>query len=312
MALLQVDRVFKKQGADFLLQDISMGIEAQQRIAIAGETGSGKTTLMKIIAGLGQAFTGDVFFEGKRVKALEDKLMPGHPGIAYISQHFEMHNNYWVRDILSYANDLSDSDSEKLFSICRITHLLGRKTNTLSGGEKQRVGLARLLTLSPRLLLLDEPFSNNDLIHKTILKSVINEVIDSFGIACVLVSHDPSDILPWAQKIFVMRDGGIVQHGTPAEIYKYPADEYCAGLFGPYNMIPPAVDEIYRMVRPENVRILHDSRSGMEGIVSAVGYFGSYYDLDVEATETKQKIKIRTINVNIKQGDKIRFELPAF
>src|SRR5688572_21256955 len=98
MYLLTVKDVNKKQDDGFLLRDISFELEKGQKTAIAGETGSGKTTLAKIVAGLGQADSGEVLFEGKPVKGINDKLMPGHKGIAYLSQHFELPNRYRVSE----------------------------------------------------------------------------------------------------------------------------------------------------------------------------------------------------------------------
>ena len=94
---------------------------------------------MKLISGLEQADGGHVYFQGEKVLGSNEKLIPGHPKIAYLSQHFELFNNYYVHEFLSYNNKYSIEDTAKLFSICKIDHFLNRKTNELSGGEKQRV-----------------------------------------------------------------------------------------------------------------------------------------------------------------------------
>jgi ABC-type sulfate/molybdate transport systems ATPase subunit len=224
-----------------------------------------------------------VLFGGERVKGLYEKLMPGHPGIAYLSQHFELHNNYRVEDLLSYKNNITEEESQSLYEVCRIAHLLKRKTDQLSGGERQRIALAKLLGGHPRLLLLDEPFSNLDLGHTEILRSVIRDVGERLWITCLLVSHDPADLLPWADEILVMRAGKIVQRGSPAQIYRQPVDEYVAGLFGKYSLLSTAAGRM--LVRPEDFRIVPADEEGRAGVVSGVveraSYYGSYYEVQV-------------------------------
>src|SRR5215203_1380378 len=145
---LLVYRITKQQENDFVLRDISFIQQQFQKIAIAGETGSGKTTLLKIIAGLIQPDEGQVVFKNEIVKGPEEQLIPGHPGIAYLSQHFELRNNYRVEEMLNLTLQLEDEQADTIFKVCRINHLLKRKTDQLSGGEKQRVALAGLLISS--------------------------------------------------------------------------------------------------------------------------------------------------------------------
>lgn len=211
MSLLNVSGVSKKQDEDYLLKNINFIQESSQRIAIAGSTGSGKTTLLKIIAGLIQPDEGEVLFEGARVKGPLEKLLPGHPQIAYLSQHFELRNNYRVEEILQMANKLPGADAKLVFDVCKIDHLLNRWSDELSGGERQRISFAKALVTSPKLLLLDEPFSNLDAIHRSILKSVINDIEQRLSTTCIVVSHDPVDLLSWADEIIVINQGKIIQ-----------------------------------------------------------------------------------------------------
>ncbi len=303
MALLKVSEIRRQEGDRLVLRDISFTQPQLQKIAIAGASGSGKSTLLKIIAGLIQTDAGEIIFENKRVKGPYEKLIPGHPEIAYLSQQFELRNNYRVEEILSYANTLLPGQAETLYEVCRISHLLKRRTDELSGGEKQRIALARLLTTSPKLLLLDEPFSNLDLIHKNILKSVIRDIGDRLNITCTLVSHDPGDTLPWADKIFIMKDGQIIQTGSPAEIYQRPVTEYAAALFGKYNVLSePQLRTLLNLaaaemnaknlfIRPEHFKIVAAEERSLKGKVNAVYFFGSYYEIEIMLSENKITVK---------------------
>lgn len=285
----------KQQQGIPVLKETSFTQQKFQKIAIAGETGSGKSTLMKIIGGLVQADGGTVLFENVRVKGPEEVLLPGHPGIAYLSQHFELRNHYRVEELLSYSNQLSEEDAQNIYKVCRITHLMKRKNDQLSGGEKQRIALAKLLITSPRLLLLDEPFSNLDMIHKSILKSVIYDLGEQLDITCMLISHDASDILSWADEIIVMKDGEIIQQGTPEEIYYKPVNEYTAALFGKYNLINNT------FVRPEKIKIVKEDKHTQKGIVNRILFFGTYYELELKLSDTT--IKVNTMECNVKVGD---------
>ena len=291
MALLQVLNVSRNENGMAAVEKISFTQQRLQKIAIAGETGSGKTTLLKLIAGLIQPTSGEIKFEGKRVEGPLEKLLPGHPQIAYLSQHFELRNNYRVEEELEAKNLLTEIEADTIYNVCRIQHLLKRKTDQLSGGERQRIVLARLLTTSPKLLLLDEPFSNLDAVHKNIIKDVINDISVQMNITCIMVSHDAPDILSWAERILVMKGGQIIQQGTPEDIYRYPVNEYCAGLFGQYNLVNNTIafsgiagernDNKKILIRPEHLKFSKISDKAIQGVVQKILYWGSYYTIDV-------------------------------
>lgn len=318
MSFLKVSGIGKKEGATFALKDISFEQERFRHLVIAGETGSGKSTLLKIIGGITSPETGAVYFEGERVKKVpEEKLIPGHPGIAYLSQHFELRNHYRMEELLEYANILTPEEALRICSICQVDHLLQRKSNQLSGGEKQRMALARLLVSSPRLLLLDEPFSNLDMIHKNQLKTVLQDIGKELGITTLLVSHDPLDTLSWADEILVMRDGKLHHRGTPRQIYRQPTDAYVAGLFGVYYAIDAGLLQAFPalaglpnpeqyFLRPEDF-IISTANKDVTATVTKVAFCGSY--LEIEAALPGARIMLRTVNFRIKQGDAISLSL---
>ncbi|MFY0256150.1 ABC transporter ATP-binding protein [Chitinophaga sp. 30R24] len=316
---LEVSNISKQQHGAYILKEVSFTQQQFQKIVIAGETGSGKSSLMKIVGGMGQADSGTVMFEGKRVPGALEVLIPGHPGTAYLSQHFELRNNYRVEEILSYANKLTDEEAAEIYAICRISHLLKRKTDQLSGGEKQRIAMARLLISSPRLFLLDEPYSNLDMIHKSILKKVINDIGERLGITCMLISHDPLDILPWADEILVMKDGEIVQQGSPAQIYNQPVNEYVAGLFGKYNLITPAnvailaglpgivFNEKSIFIRPEAIKIARTKKDAIPGKVLSVDYYGSYWEAEIMLAGAALTVKVA--DGKLRKGAKVNITI---
>jgi len=316
MAFLAVTNVGKENERGIVLSDISFALEPFQKLAISGETGSGKSTLLKIIAGLVQRSSGEVFFNGRRVKGPEEKLLPGHEDIAYLSQQYELRNHYRVEELLDMANKMTDEAANKIYDICRISHLVKRRTDQLSGGEKQRIALARLLVTAPKLLILDEPYSNLDLIHKTLLKTVAQDISDQLKITCILASHDPLDVLTWADHIIVLKEGAIVHQAAPNQLYHQPSSPYTAALFGKYNLIPeqqtrqletllqlpPSGKQLF--FRPENVTIHTEPETGsFSGVVSKVNFVGSYYEVTV-ATEYLD-FTVITLDGSIKQNQAV-------
>lgn len=290
MALLTVEHLSGLNEGKTTVQDISFTQQPFEKIAIAGETGAGKSSLLKMIAGLMQPASGQILIHHEKVRGPDEQLIAGHKKIAYLSQHFELRNNYKVYEWLDMANLLEKAEAEKIYAICRIDHLLNRWTDELSGGEKQRIALARLLGAAPELLLLDEPFSNLDMLHKQQMKTVIHELGEAMKISCILVSHDAPDILSWADTVFFMRNGQIVQRGSAETLYNRPADEYCAALLGAYNLIDtsliPSLDRKNTghkkmFCRPEQVRLSDAGTAEIKGIVKKILYWGSYYTIDV-------------------------------
>lgn len=315
MPLLKVKNVTRVENGIPLLNGTSFELQKNEKIAIAGETGSGKTSLLKIISGLIQASEGEVLFENESVAGPLERLIPGHPKIAYLSQYFELRNNYRVEEELECKNLLSDEQAYLIYKVCQVEHLLKRKTDQLSGGERQRIVLARLLTTSPRLLLLDEPFSNMDMAHKRTIKQVINDIGEQLGISCILVSHEPADTLSWADNILVMKEGTIVQQGGPEEIYFHPDNEYVAGLFGDYIILSDLVADYFSaefnlqktdkkiLFRPEHFAVSTKEDYPVKGVVKKIGFSGSSYLLSVSFLD--QELPVRVLSNNLSIGDKV-------
>jgi ABC-type sugar transport system ATPase subunit len=315
MAFLEVKELYKKEGDTVAVNGISFTQNAFQKIGIAGETGSGKTTLLKLVAGLEQPDSGEAFFLGEKVLGPWDQLIPGHKGIGYLSQHFELRNNYWVGDFLEMANKLSPEQAMKIYTVCQVEHLLRRRTHQLSGGEKQRIALARLLTGSPKLLILDEPFSNLDFLHKQTMKEVIHDLGEELGITCIMVSHEPADLLSWAETILLMKDGKIIQQGDPQTVYLQPVSEYAAGLLGDYSLIDTSAihfaSEVNKhkklFLRPNQIQISNNGVAALKGIVDAVHYRGAYMLLNI--TLQQQHFFALYSGKTLQKGDVVGFNI---
>ena len=282
MAFLEISGVVRREDSIIPVAGITFSQRAGERLAIVGETGSGKSTLLRMIAGLVQPDEGGITFQEKRVKGPLQQLIPGHEAIAYLSQHFELRNHYRVEEVLQMVSRVPDETAARIYAVCRIDHLLKRRTDQLSGGERQRIAIARLLATAPALMILDEPFSNLDLAHKTELKEVLTEAGGSLGISFLLASHDPQDVMAWAERILVLRGGSIVAEGTPEAMYCKPPAKYVAGLFGKYNLVMYGTQPT--MLRPEDVMINPRPAvpGSLWGVVTALRFQGFYHEVEVD------------------------------
>ena len=319
MSLLKVINLSKQHSNGLHINNINFEQQQFKKLAIAGESGAGKTTLLKIISGYVQPNLGKILFNGKAVVGPNEKLLPGHNEIAYLSQHYELLNNYKVEDLIWFENKLPKTESTELFEVCQISHLLQRKTDQLSGGEKQRIALCMLLVKSPKLLLLDEPFSNLDLIHKQTLKKVLANITNKLQITCTLASHDPQDILSWADEILVMNNGQIIQQGTPQQIYYEPINEYVAGLFGKYNLI--TAEQVKRLfnninlphnknhilIRPEQICITPTDNAHCIASIINISFWGSYYQVELKIDDLNLTINVLSKKNEI--GDVVGLEI---
>jgi ABC-type Fe3+/spermidine/putrescine transport system ATPase subunit len=321
MELLTVTNISLVERGATALAPLSFSQRAGQKLALAGESGAGKSTLLQIIAGLIEPSTGEIRISGDRVRGPAIALVPGHPGVAYLSQKSDLPHSLRVEQVLRYASQRPAAEAQALYELCRIDHLLARRTDQLSGGEQQRVALARLLLGAPRLLLLDEPFSNLDRVHKRQLQAIIQELSERLGITCLLVSHDATDVLPWADEILVLHRGHLVQQGPPALIYHQPIDAYTAALFGDYNLVygadrrallpalvPATADEAL-LVRPEHFLLGPVAAGGVGGRVHAVRFLGSYYELEIKLPANE--IRVRASTAAFAPGDEVGVQVAS-
>lgn len=216
---------------------VSLLLKDKEIAALVGGSGSGKTTLLRMLAGLAQPDNGSIHFRGEAVQGPDEQLVPGNPAIRLVHQHFELAHRLSVyqnvtQKLRHLPADHQAARALELLEVCRLSDLKDKKVEDLSGGEKQRLALARTLAEEPELLLLDEPFSNLDPILKEEIKEALSLFIRQEGIAAILVSHDPKDALSMADKLWVLQEGELLQEGRPEDVYFRSTTPAVAALFG--------------------------------------------------------------------------------
>ena len=202
---------------------------------IAGKSGSGKTTLLKSIYGLNDLDKGEIIFEEKRVLGPAFNLMPGHTDMKLVSTGFallEHHTVYEnIADVLSgYHDDYKHKVITELLRLTEMQSFGDKKVNTLSDGQRQRVALCKALCLFPKLLLLDEPFSNLDIIVKEKIFTYIKKKLKQHGSSCIIVSHRLDEVLKTADYLAIVKNGKLVQFDSYKNIKKDPANKYVEDL----------------------------------------------------------------------------------
>ena len=219
------------------VKNISFNISKGDIVAIIGESGSGKSTLLKCIYGLLSLDAGGVYLYDEKIKGPDEQLIPGHKEMKMVTQDFSL--NIHAKAYDNIASQLPNTDlkakSEKTLKIMehlKILPLKDKKIVELSGGEQQRVAIAKAMVADTQVLLLDEPFSQVDALLKNQLRADIKQIAAETGVTVILVSHDPADGLFLADQLLMLKDGLLLQTGEPSAIYQDPKDIYTAQILG--------------------------------------------------------------------------------
>lgn len=230
----------KKYGDFTALKKVSLEINEGEFFTLLGPSGCGKTTLLRMIAGFNSIEGGEFYF-GKNL--IND--VPAHKrDIGMVFQNYAIFPHLNVRDNIAYglkarkvAKEVIDKKVDEALELVQITHLADRKPNELSGGQQQRVALARAFVIEPSVLLMDEPLSNLDAKLRVQMRTVIKKLQKRLGITTIYVTHDQEEALAISDRIAVMKDGVIMQIGTPSEIYAKPENPFVAGFIGVSNFL---------------------------------------------------------------------------
>ncbi len=240
MSDLSVGGLWKGYGGDPVLRGLDLQAPGGELTAVLGLSGCGKTTLLRVIAGFERAERGTVALGGETLDDGRTWLPPERRGVGYVPQEGALFPHLSVEANVGFGlprGERRGGAVTRLLEMVGIPHLAGRLPHELSGGEQQRVALARALARRPRALLLDEPFSSLDATLRAHLREEVHTLLAEQGVTTLLVTHDQEEALSLAGTVAVLRDGRIVQQGTPAELYEQPADEQLARFLGAVNVL---------------------------------------------------------------------------
>lgn len=284
--MLEVENLSFSYEKHPVLEDLSFRVSQGEYLAVMGESGCGKSTLLKLLYGALPFEEGSIQWKQHSIKGPEYQLVPGGEFIKYLAQDFDLMPYATVAE--NIGKFLSASEPEK--TNARITELLQTmelqsyrdvKVGKLSGGEQQRVALARVLALRPEVLLLDEPFSHIDHFKRNKLRRNLFGFLKREKISCICATHDYFDVLPFADRVMVLKDRDILDLRPTADIFEKPRKLYTAELLGEANLVPIEVLKSYASTTRNIIVYAHEFRmskkSGMPVTVKNIFYFGSHY-----------------------------------
>ncbi len=260
------------------LKNINFNVETGQNIAIIGESGCGKSTLLKLIYGLYDLNDGVILFEENQIFGPKNKLIYGEEYIKYLAQDFGLMPYITVAE--NIGKFLSNSDKNKkqirineLLEIVEMTEFTNTKAQFLSGGQQQRVALAMVIAKKPKLLLLDEPFSQIDSFRKNNLRRNLFHYLKRNNITCLIATHDCNDALSFSDETIVLRNGEIVAKNNPKILFENPENKYIGSLFGEINEIK--INEKIKLIYSHQLKITKNS--DLKVIVKKNYFRGNHY-----------------------------------
>ena len=244
---ITINNAVKKYGDFLAINDVSLEVNEGELFTLLGPSGCGKTTLLRMLAGFNSIEAGQFYFG----ETLINDISAHKRDIGMVFQNYAIFPHLTVRDNVAYglrARGIKADEVRKrvndALDMAQISHLAERMPNQLSGGQQQRVALARAIVIEPSLLLMDEPLSNLDAKLRVQMRQTIRDLQKRLKITTIYVTHDQEEALAISDRIAVMKDGVIVQSGTPYEIYSNPVHKFVAGFIGTSNFLNGTIGEV--------------------------------------------------------------------
>jgi len=310
---IEIRNVNRKFGRFTALKDVSFNVPSGELVALLGPSGGGKTTMLRIIAGLDKADSGTVLLEGEdaRDRSARDRA------VGFVFQHYALFRHMSVFENVAFGlrvrpRRIRPPEEEirrrthDLLHLVQLEGVAGRDPSELSGGQRQRVALARALAVEPKVLLLDEPFGALDAKVRKELRRWLRRLHDEIHVTSVFVTHDQEEALEVADRVVVMNEGRVEQVGTPDEVYDRPVSEFVYRFLGDVNLFHG------RLVRPHDIELNRTARvtSAVPARVREVRLRGAVVKLELDRLDQAQVIDVevareRFLELGLQKGDRV-------
>lgn len=267
-----------------ILKNINFTVQQGEYIALLGESGCGKSTLLELIYGLMDIEQGEITYQNKKLLGPKFNLIPGHSFMKYLAQDFSLMPYTTAAEnvgefLSNIYKDKKNARIQELLEVVDMVEFANIKVKNLSGGQKQRVAIARVLAKEPKVLLLDEPFSHIDNFRKNNLRRSLFNYLKKQEITCIVATHDSTDALSFADKLYMIRDTKIIAEGSPETLYQKPEIKYVASFFNEVSEIKSedlALDkQRTSILYPEQLVVV--TKSDIKVTVDHCYYKGDHY-----------------------------------
>jgi len=333
---LGFENVTQRFGAVTALSDVSLSVKPGEIVALLGQSGCGKTTLLRLAAGVERPSAGRVLLEGRDVSAPDRFVEPEHRGVGFVFQDYALFPHLSARDNVRFglrgqAPAAADATALRALARVGLADLADSYPHMLSGGEQQRVALARAIAPRPGVLLMDEPFSNLDRRLRDVVRDETAALLEETGATSIIVTHDPEDAMRIADRIVLMRAGEIVQIGTGEELYRRPNSLFAARFFCDLTEVEGRVSDgavetpfgrfaapgladgaaAVACIRPHRVRIVPKGYY-LRGRLTGRRFLGEADHLQVMVDGFDRALSVRApLSDEIAVGDEIGVEIPS-
>ena len=273
--MLQVKNISFKYHKDEVIKDIRFSAHGGENISIIGESGSGKSSLLKLIYGKYDLDKGSISWKNQPILGPSHNLVVGYPFMKYVAQEFDLMPFITVAEnIGKFLSNFYPKEKQErinaLINVVELAEFANVKVKYLSGGQKQRVALARAIALQPEIILLDEPFSHIDNFKKQSLRRSFFKYLKDNNITCIVATHDKNDVLAFSDKIIVLHKGELIANNTPNGLYNNPPSPLVASFFGEFNTIEP-----YGILYAHQLKVVDESK--LKAVVKRTYYYGGHY-----------------------------------
>ncbi|NCQ24800.1 MAG: spermidine/putrescine ABC transporter ATP-binding protein [Rhodobacteraceae bacterium CG17_big_fil_post_rev_8_21_14_2_50_63_15] len=294
--LLSLRGLSKRFGRVAAVCDVTLDIAGNEFFALLGASGSGKTTLLRMLAGFEMPDAGQILLDGQDIASLAPNRRP----VNLMFQSYALFPHMSVRTNIAYGLEMERRPRAEIaervaemLAVIQLDGLADGRPDQLSGGQRQRVALARALIKRPRVLLLDEPLGALDKKLRTAMQLELKRLQHEVGITFIVVTHDQDEALVMADRIAIMKEGRLLQCGTPHEVYEHPVDRFAADFIGVMNFIEAGRGRSLA-IRPERIRLFPETADTItEGRVIARAYHGLDLQLHVQTALSPRPLRVR-------------------